>query len=63
MIPLLPELSFAKKEAKQGAAKIALFAYERVSLQRSGSQALRVRAVQPRHLGLGNGTAAEWNHL
>ena len=33
MIPLLPELSFAKKEAKQGAAKIALFAYERVSLQ------------------------------
>lgn len=32
-IPLLPELSFAKKEAKQGAAKIALFAYERVSLQ------------------------------
>ncbi len=33
MIPLLPELSFAKKEAKQGAAKLALFAYERVSLQ------------------------------
>ncbi len=33
MIPLLPELSLAKKEAKQGAAKIALFAYERVSLQ------------------------------
>lgn len=33
MIPLLPELSFAKKEAKSGAAKLALFAYERQSLQ------------------------------
>ena len=33
MIPLLPELSFAKKEAKQGAAKVALFAYERATLQ------------------------------
>lgn len=33
LIPLIPELSFAKKEAKQGAAKIALFAYERTTLQ------------------------------
>ena len=33
MIPLLPELSLAKKEAKSGAAKIALFAYERQSLE------------------------------
>ncbi len=33
IIPLLPELSFAKKEAKSGAAKIALFAYERDTLQ------------------------------
>ena len=33
IIPLLPELSFAKKEAKSGAAKLALFAYERQTLQ------------------------------
>lgn len=32
-IPLLPELSFAKKEAKSGAAKIALFAYQRQTLE------------------------------
>lgn len=32
-IPLIPELSLGKKEAKSGAAKIALFAYERKSLQ------------------------------
>ncbi|MGN6544671.1 MAG: DUF6655 family protein [Aureliella sp.] len=32
-IPLIPELSLAKKEAKSGAAKIALFAYERQTLQ------------------------------
>lgn len=33
MIPLIPELSLAKKEAKSGAAKLALFAYERQSLE------------------------------
>lgn len=33
MVPILPELSLAKKEAKSGAAKIALFAYERQSLE------------------------------
>lgn len=33
MIPILPELSFAKKEAKSGAAKLALFAYDRQSLE------------------------------
>lgn len=33
LVPLLPEISFAKKEAKSGAAKVALFAYERQSLQ------------------------------
>ena len=32
-LPLLPELSFAKKEAKSGAAKVALFAYDRQTLQ------------------------------
>ncbi len=32
LIPILPELSFAKKESKSGAAKIALFAYERQTL-------------------------------
>ena len=33
IVPLLPELSFAKKEAKSGAAKLALFAYERQTLE------------------------------
>jgi hypothetical protein len=33
MLPALPEISFARKEAKNGAAKLALFAYERETLQ------------------------------
>ncbi len=32
-IPLLPELSFARRESREGAAKIAAFAYDRVTRQ------------------------------
>ena len=31
VLPVIPEISFARREAKQGAAKIAVFAYDRVT--------------------------------
>lgn len=33
LIPPLPEISVARREAKQGAAKVAVFAYDRVTMQ------------------------------
>lgn len=55
-IPAIPELSFAKKELKSGAAKIAVFAYDRLSHEavwQSGIEQSNSNARDTWFLGIG----------